>query len=209
MHIFDLHADTPSKLFYERKRFDDPTLHLSAGDLARWESSTQVFAFFCRPGLTDDEAYRDFFAMRSDTLAKITPYKGKLTPILSVEDARLLGNSSDRLPCLAECGVRILTLLWRGETAIGGAYDTDVGLTSFGKHVLSDCFELGITPDLSHSSLPAFWEAVEIAEERGHPILATHSNARALSSHPRNLYDEQFLAIQGTGGLVGLCLCPD
>lgn len=209
MQIFDLHADTPSLLFYEKKSFADPSLHFSAGDLENWEHSTQVLALFCRPGLTDDEAYRDFFAMRADTLAKIAPHREKLTPILAVEDARLLGNSRERLTRLAACGVRILTLLWRGETTIGGAFDTAVGLTSFGKSVLADCFALGVLPDLSHASLPAFWDAAEMAEEQMKPLLATHSNARTVRDHPRNLYDEQFLAIRRTGGLVGLCLCPE
>ena len=177
MHIFDLHADTPTKLFYEKRRYDDPTLHFSACDLSGWESSTQVLVFFCRPGLTDDEAYRDFFKMRADTLAKIAPYREGLTPIFAVEDARLLGNSVDRLSFLSEHGVRILTLLWRGETVIGGAYDTDVGLTPFGKQVLSDCFRLGIIPDLSHASLPAFWEVAEAAEERGSTGLPTSRGA--------------------------------
>ena len=209
MRLFDLHADTPSKLFYQSKEFNDPSLHLSAADLPYWESCTQVLAFFCRPGLTDDEAYRDFFTMRADTLAKTAPYEARLTPILAVEDARLLGNSIERLAVLAKCGVRILTLLWRGETTIGGAFDTNTGLTAFGKYILKDCFRLGIHPDLSHASEPAFWEAATIAEERQLPILATHSNARALCAHPRNLYDEQFLAIRSSGGLVGLCLCPE
>lgn len=209
MHLFDLHADTPSKLFYQRKEFNDPSLQLSAADLSCWESCTQVLAFFCRPGLTDDEAYRDFFKMRATTLTKIAPYEPRLTPILAVEDARLLGNSRERLAVLFKCGVRILTLLWRGETTIGGAFDTDVGLTAFGKCILEDCFAMGIHPDLSHASLPAFWEAAAIADEQQHPLLATHSNARTLCAHPRNLYDEQFLAIKGSGGLVGLCLCPE
>lgn len=209
MHIFDLHADTPTKLFYSKKDFNAPSLHLSATDLQHWDSCTQVLALFCRPGLTDDEAYRDFFAMRADTLAKTAPYRKQFTPLLAVEDARLLGNSRERLPRLAECGVRILTLLWRGETVIGGAFDTDRGLTSFGREILSDCFDLGIHPDLSHASETAFWEAAEAAEARRLPLLATHSNARAVCPHPRNLYDDQFVAIQRGGGLVGLCLCPE
>ena len=209
MHIFDLHADTPTKLFYQKKNFDDTTLSLSVADVRHWESCTQVMAFFCRECLTDDEAYRAFFAMRADTLSKIAPHRQNFTPILAVEDARLLGNSRERLPRLAECGVAILTLLWRGETVIGGAFDTNRGLTSFGRDILSDCFDLGIHPDLSHASENAFWEAAETAAARRRPLLATHSNARAVCPHPRNLYDDQFVAIQRGGGLVGLCLCPE
>ncbi len=208
MRLFDLHTDTATKL-YDGLSFSDSGLQASLFDLSAFRAITQVFACFSRPGLSDDLAYATFFEIRKRLFEEISPYIGLgLTPILAVEDARLLGASSSRLWHLKEAGVRILTLLWRGETVIGGAYDTNTGLTEVGKRALSDCFRLGILPDASHASEAAFYEIAEGAALSGLPFLATHSNSRAVCNHPRNLTDEQFLAVCRSGGLVGVCLYP-
>ncbi len=207
MRLFDLHTDTATRL-YDGLSFSDGSLQASALDLSAFDAVTQVFACFSRPQLSDDLAYSAFFATRKRLFDEIRPYVGRLTPILAVEDARLLGTSRTRLGRLSDAGVRILTLLWRGETTIGGAYDTQSGLTEFGKGVLADCFGLGILPDASHASEAAFYDIAEGAADRGLPFLATHSNARAVCDHPRNLYDEQYRTVCRSGGLVGLCLYP-
>lgn len=209
MRVFDLHADTPLKIYYEGLAFSDPRLHVSSGCLSRFDFRGQVFACFCRPELGNDEAYATFFAMRDRLLSELAPYRGeRFYPILAVEDARLLGNSRERLTALAAADVRILTLLWRGETQIGGAYDTDTGLTAFGKAAVADALLLGVHPDASHASYRAFFEIAEAAASCGRPFLATHSNAYSVCPHPRNLRDEQFRAVRDAGGLVGLCLYP-
>ena len=209
MRLFDLHADTPLKLYYEGRSFRDPTLQVSADALGSFEHLGQVFACFCRPELSADEAYADFFKMQKRLIEELTPYTGdRLHPILAVEDARLIGKSPDRLAALAEAGVQILTLLWRGETVIGGAYDTDVGLSAFGRCALSDALSLGIHPDASHASYRSFFDIAECAARHGRPFLATHSNSHSVCPHPRNLRDEQFIAVREAGGLVGLCLYP-
>ncbi len=209
MRVFDLHADTPLKLFYGSRPFRDPELQVSCQDLACFDFLGQVFACFCRPELTDDEAYAAFFAMRRRLAEEITPYcSERFRPILAVEDARLLGASRERLFRLAEAGVEILTLLWKGETQIGGAYDTDTGLTRFGRLTLGDALELGIHPDVSHASYRSFFDVAEISAAYGRPFLATHSNAYSVCAHPRNLRDDQFKAVRDAGGLVGLCLYP-
>ncbi len=208
MRLFDLHTDTATKL-YDGFSYTDRTLQASSHDLSAFETVGQVFACFSRPALTDDDAYAAFFAMRARLLQEIAPYVGRrLSPILAVEDARLLGNSRARLVHLAEAGVAILTLLWRGESVIGGAYDSERGLTRFGRDVLFDCFRLGMIPDVSHASDASFADIAEGALLMGHPILATHSNARAVCHHKRNLTDEQFLTVCRSGGLVGVCLYP-
>ena len=209
MHLFDLHSDTPYRLYYESRSLRDPGLQVSADALDAFEFLGQVFALFCRPELSDDEAYTAFFAMRKRLTEELRPYLGeRFRPILAVEDARLLGKSSDRLAALAEAGVQILTLLWKGETVIGGAYDTEVGLSAVGKRALSDAFSLAIHPDASHASYRAFFDIAESAARHSRPFLATHSDSYSVCPHPRNLRDEQFLAIRDSGGLVGLCLCP-
>lgn len=209
MHLFDLHADTATKLFYNGLSFDDPTLQLSANDLSAFEEVHQVFACFSNKRLDDEQVFLDFFAMRNRLLSQLVPYrKAGLSPILAVEDARLLGKKRDRLRMLAEAGVAILTLVWKGETQIGGAFDTHVGLSEFGRTILSDCFSCGIIPDASHASVPTFFEIAEAAEQSRAPFIASHSNSRVIADHPRNLTDDQFRAVKHAHGIVGVSLCP-
>ena len=207
MKLFDLHCDTATKLYYDATPFTSDSLQLSIHDISSWDTITQVFACFSRPSLSDDAAFCSFFSMRRHLLNTLKHLATQhLFPILAVEDARLLGNSRKRLPLLHKAGVRILTLLWRGETVIGGAFDTNVGLSPFGKTILSDCFALGIVPDVSHASERSFYDVLEGGE--GHGLLASHSNARKIRNHPRNLTDTQFLDLIHTNGLCGLSLCP-
>ena len=208
MKLFDLHCDTATKLYYNFTPFTSDDLQLSAPDISLWENVTQVFACFCRPALSDDAAYYSFFAMRQHLIDVLGQAKlNHLTPILAVEDARLLANKKERLSALHNAGVRVLTLLWKGETVIGGAFDTAIGLTAFGKAVLADCRKLGIIPDVSHASERSFYDIAEGVGNR--PLLASHSNAKSVRNHPRNLTDAQFLTLLHSDGLCGLSLCPE
>ena len=103
----------------------------------------------------------------------------------------------------------VLTLVWKNCCAIGGAYNTNEGLTAFGRQVVERCFALGIVPDLSHASDPMFWETAEIAERHGKPIFVSHSCSRALCSHPRNLTDAMAKRVVELGGVIGVNLVPD
>lgn len=208
MKLFDLHCDTATKLYYSAIPFTSGALHLSTADVAIWDSITQVFACFCRPGASDDAAYYSFFAMRQH-LSGVLQRAGceRLAPLLAVEDARLLAGKRGRLRTLYEAGVRVLTLLWKGETVIGGAFDTDTGLTGFGKETLADCLSLGIIPDVSHASERSFYDVLEGCN--GRMLLASHSNSRSIRNHPRNLSDAQFSALLHSDGLCGLSLCPE
>lgn len=207
MHLFDLHADTATRLFCDGLSLTDRALALSADDIPCWDSIHQVFAVFSRPCYSDDASYRLFFKIRRHLLRRCRAFPS-LTPILAVEDARLLAKKRSRLRVLYRYGVRILTPVWRGVSLIGGAYDTEEGLTEFGKAVVSDCYALGILPDVSHASRQTFFEIAEAAARHSAPLLASHSDAYAVCPHPRNLTDEQFAVIRDRGGLVGLCLCP-
>ena len=92
--------------------------------------------------------------------------------------------------------------------AIGGAHDTDIGLTEFGKAVVNECFNVGIIPDVSHASDRMIYEVLEIANKRGRPVVATHSNSRIVFNHTRNLTDEFYKEIAHLGGVVGISMAP-
>ena len=127
--------------------------------------------------------------------------------LLAVEDARILAGRRDRLPVLLARGVRFLTLVWSGESCIGGAFDTNIGLTDFGKSTVQDCFALGIIPDISHASEQTASDVFALAEAHGKPVIATHSCAYSVYNHPRNLRDDQFATIKRLGGIVGVSFC--
>jgi membrane dipeptidase len=79
--------------------------------------------------------------------------------------------------------------------------DTGPGLTDLGKELIGACNRLGILIDLSHLNERGFWDVAAISNA---PLVATHSNAHALSPHSRNLIDSQLAAIRETGGIVGV-----
>jgi membrane dipeptidase len=133
---------------------------------------------------------------------------GKHAAILAVEDARLTAGKLERLEEMKALGVRYLTLLWGGDTCIGGSHDTENGLTDYGKALARRSFELGIIPDVSHASEQSVDDLIPIAYEFGKPFIATHSNSHTLYPHTRNLRDRHFAVIKELGGIVGVSLCP-
>ena len=79
--------------------------------------------------------------------------------------------------------------------------ESDRGLSDYGREFIRELYRHHIYPDVSHLSDRGFWDLIEMAEG---PVVASHSNSRALCPHRRNLTDEQFCAIRDSGGVVGL-----
>jgi membrane dipeptidase len=102
-----------------------------------------------------------------------------------------------------ERGIRIIGLAWNDQNQFASGNNTDSGLTENGKELIKRMDEFKITLDLSHLNERCFWEALEICKTI--PI-ASHSNARSLTDHPRNLKDDQLRAISERGGVIGLVL---
>lgn len=127
---------------------------------------------------------------------------GKVAAILTVENAACLDAGIDVVDELAKDGVLVAGVTWNGLNALGSGNDyPDEGLTDLGRRYVAALEEHGIVLDVSHLNERGFWEIEELATR---PYVATHSNARAICDHPRNLTDEQFAAIAARGGLVGL-----
>jgi membrane dipeptidase len=127
-----------------------------------------------------------------------------LDVLLSIEGVESLAADLGILRLLFTLGLRALGLTWFGRTMAAdgsGESETGGGLTRFGRDVVRECNRLGILVDVSHLSERGFWDVLAIAQG---PVIASHSNARAVSEHHRNLTDEQLRAIAQTGGCVGL-----
>lgn len=227
LSLFDTHCDTAYELYHRDVGLDGRNgCHVSLEQAACFERYAQCFAVWSNRRLDDEACWQSFWrieayfkhelARHSDRIALVTNASqldtvlgsGKRVAILAVEDARLLNGKLERLDELYACGVRYLTLLWGGDTCIGGSHDTQNGLTDFGKAVVRGCFDRGIIPDVSHASEKSVDDLLPIAYEYGKPFIASHSNAHAVHPHSRNLRDRHFRAIRELGGIVGLCLCP-
>jgi membrane dipeptidase len=127
---------------------------------------------------------------------------------LSFEGAGPLADAPESLTAWVARGIRIVGLVHTEHNALasssGDAHPADYGLTEAGKQLLRRAHALGVAIDVSHASDRAVSDALALARESGGVVVATHSNARALCDHPRNLGDDQLRGIAATGGVVGL-----
>lgn len=128
--------------------------------------------------------------------------------LIEAEGSEILGGSLEELEKLYESGLRILTLSWNNDNDVCDSVagqNIHNGLSEFGRKVVEKAQGLGILIDVSHSSDKTVEDVLAITKS---PIIASHSNARALCGHRRNLTDNQIKAIAKTGGVIGINLCP-
>ena len=130
---------------------------------------------------------------------------GKTAALLSMEGADLIDCDVHKVETVAQWGVRLLNPVWNRANVLSGtnAEEPERGLSAEGRDFIHALEEYGIYPDVSHLSDAGFWDLVHIARR---PIVASHSNARVVCPHRRNLTDDQFRAIRDSGGVVGLNL---
>lgn len=130
--------------------------------------------------------------------------QGKVAAVMAIEGGEALEGDLGVLRMLHRLGVRSIGLTWneRNDIADGvGDCRSKGGLSAFGAEVIAEMNRLGILVDVSHLSDPGFWDLIEISK---HPIIASHSNARAICNHRRNLTDEQIKALAKNGGVMGM-----
>src|SRR5918911_1282088 len=134
--------------------------------------------------------------------------QGKVGVLLAFEGAEPLGFDLGALRLFYAVGLRMLSLTWSRRNAFGdGAWENDSrgGLTRLGRRAVAELDRLGIVVDVSHASDRTAWDILEVASG---PVVASHSNARALRDHPRNLPDDLVRAIGQTGGVIGVTAVP-
>ncbi len=188
--------------------FDNQETHITKLGIEKYDKYEQMFAIWSNPKRTDEENWEHFHSVKAHFEKEILPYKSeKFIPHLAVEGCALLGNDLTRIDTLKKYGVRMMTLVWRDECLMGGAHNTNIGLTAFGKQAVKRLCEVGIVPDISHASDKMAYETFEIANEYGKPVNASHSNLRSLREHTRNMTDDMFKELMKTGGLAGLNFC--
>ena len=132
----------------------------------------------------------------------------KIAAFIAVEGAELIGCDLSKLHWAYDMGVRLINLCWNYDNALCGAANgaSKGGLTNLGKTYVEEMQRLGVAVDLSHASEKTFWDVTKIAKK---PIIAGHSNAKAICDNARNLTDAQIREIVRLDGAIGLNLCPD
>lgn len=226
--VFDLHCDTAAELCLQQKSWASNDLHVDLDRAGRLLSHHQFYAFCC----VYDERFQPLPAQQAEErlLRAVSNFYSQLEQnsdrtklcrnvedlvaaanekkqgvFLSLEGPEAIGCDPDRLEELRDLGFLMTTLTWNFPNALAGPHGSDQGLTDLGKAFVRRAQELGIVIDVSHLSEKAFWDLIDVTTA---PIVASHSNSRAVCPHSRNLSDEQFKVICNLGGLVGLNLYP-
>ena len=206
----------------EVNTLDLPGRHFSLSAIPEGMRWCQCCAIFIPDGLRGREAisyyecWRDSFYRQMDALAHgVSPCRsagdiedaweqGKAAAVLTVENGSALAGRLDRVEALARDGVRMMTLTWNGENEIASGNVTDHGLSPFGREAIPELERWGILADVSHLNDRGFEELLGFAKK---PFAASHSNARAVCGHRRNLPDEFIREMVRREGLIGLTYC--
>lgn len=224
--IADLHCDVLFKMLKAPGlAFDGPEsagLDVTLNRLKEGNVRLQVFAIY----LPEDERMEPETVLREAELfwtkvltapgMRIVRSAGDLQAVregacrgalLSLEGVDGLREQWWCLRLLHLLGLRLLGPTWnRANWACDGALEPrGGGLTGAGRRLVKECGEMGILIDVSHLSEKGFWD---VADCSSRPFFASHSNARALRDHPRNLTDAQIQAIIQAGGIIGLTFVP-
>ena len=228
--VFDLHCDTAlallGKVLQQAGSLRKNEYHIDLERAAQLPGYAQCFACFTTPrdnrpgGTTVTQLFeREMVSVlrevekNSDLISLVYSAKeieenrknGKMSAILTIEGPAGFGFDPALLEDLYKVGFRITTLGWNEKNVLCGSHKTGGGLTDLGKEYVFEAQRLGMLIDVSHISDEAFWDIMEITNG---PVIASHSNSRAVYDVSRNLTDEMFKAICQTGGVAGLNLYP-
>ena len=227
MKFIDLHCDTAGRIFYENLHLDKSICKVDIEKLKKGNCLGQVFAIFVDQKLNSDP-YDEFtkiydrfikelnynnsdivLVRNLDELAKAES-QNKIGAFLSIEEGEVVKGKVKKLQEVYNKGVRILTITWNYKNKLG--YPNyqfkykDKGLTEKGREIVCECEKLGILPDASHLSDGGFYDLLDICSK---PFIASHSNSRSITNHPRNLTDNMIKALGNKGGVMGLNFCSD
>lgn len=227
--LFDLHCDTLTRSLYcpataGAGLLDDPAAQLSLSRMPAGTKWVQCFAVFVPDDKRGAEgaAFFDCWAAafaremerekdrvcwcRSAGDLAAAMDAGKFGALLTVEGGSALGGKLERMDTLWGAGVRMMTLTWNGHNELASGHDTGEGFSSFGREAVAAMEERGILVDVSHLNDRGFEELLDIAQK---PFVASHSNARSVCAHRRNLPDAFIQEMVRRGGLIGLNYCQN
>lgn len=226
MKIADMHCDTISKI-WESRRQGSPQqlcrngLHVDIQKMKKSGYLLQNFAMYTdlKKELDPWEYVRELITVFYDEMQKnkddigvVKSYddilenekQGKMSALMTIEEGGCCKGEIGNLETLYQLGARMMTLTWNYPNELAYPHTAAAGhqgLTKKGFAFMERMEELGIIIDVSHLSDAGFWD---IANHTKKPFVASHSNARALCGHSRNLTDDMIKAIADRGGVIGL-----
>lgn len=227
MKYIDLHCDTAYRMIKEDLSLNDDACKVNIEKLKKGGALAQTFAFFV--DLEEEkDPYDAFISMYNNFIREVDKNKdkieivrntdelkqcnnnGKVGAFLSIEEGEVLKGDVSKVLDVYEKGIRMLTLTWNYENSIGypnvNFKYKDKGLKEKGIEIVNEMERVGIIPDCSHLSDGGFYDLSKICKK---PFIATHSNARAIKNHPRNLTDDMIKILSNKGGVMGLNFCSD
>ena len=227
--VFDLHCDTALKLIGEDMLGDislrKNNAHIDLERAKTLPGYAQCFACFTTPEFREWYQVSPLIAFEREMGAILSQIeknsdwirlaysakevrenfaKGYMSGILTIEGPAGFGFDPALLQDLYNVGFRITTLGWNEKNVLTGSHKTGGGLTDLGKEFVKEAQRVGMIVDVSHISDEGFWDIVQISEK---PIIASHSNSRAVCNVSRNLTDDMFRAICESGGVAGFNQC--
>lgn len=219
--LSDMHCDTATEIFDKGLSLYDNNLHIDLKRLGAAGVGVQFFAVWISPDYADNSFSRavsviDYFkeecakykekVLIVKTATDFHKIDERIKAVIAIEGGEALEGETKNLQKLYNMGVRLMTLTWNGRNALGeGAMSGNSGLTAFGRRVVAEMNRLGMIIDVSHLSEAGFWD---VAEHSKAPFAASHSNAKAVCNHPRNLTDEQIKHLIKINGFIGINLYP-
>jgi membrane dipeptidase len=224
--VIDSHADTPQRFLDENYDLGDPLRggnfnldsaragNLGAEFFAIWAEPARYKGQYARRTLELIDAVKLQAAKHAGRMELVTTADGierarrehKFAALMGIEGGHSIENSLALLRQYYALGVRYMTLTWNnsngwadssGDVDDASVPHTKEGLSEFGKDVVYEMNRLGMMVDVSHASDKTFFRTLVISRA---PIIASHSNARALCDAPRNLTDDMLRAIANSGG---------
>lgn len=238
MKVVDMHCDTIGELWKAEKAgkpisLRSNSLHIDLEKMQKGDYLLQNFAMFVFLGREKDplvnvlemiDVYNRAMAENADLIAPVLRFEdieknraaGKLSGMLTIEEGAVLKGNPYVVRSLYRLGVRMLTLTWNFENEIGypntivKAKDYDpsrhYGLKPEGIEIVREMNRVGMIVDVSHLGDDSFWDVVKYCDG---PFVASHSNARAVCNHTRNMTDDMIRALADKGGVMGLNFCGD
>ncbi|WP_024614945.1 membrane dipeptidase [Clostridium sp. Ade.TY] len=228
MKYIDLHCDTAYRMLNEDLNLKDSICKVTLDKLKKGDALSQIFAFFIDLGEIKKSPFEEFNKMYNNFIEEVNTNKDeievikdikrlsyiekdkKIGAILSIEEGEVLEGKVNNVSKVSELGIKIITLTWNYENTIGypnyNFIFKDKGLKEKGIEIVSEMEKFNMIPDASHLSDGGFYDLLRICKK---PFIATHSNAREVKNHPRNLTDDMIKKLSEKGGVMGLNFCSD
>lgn len=233
MNFVDLHCDTIWTVYGGKQHLRDGNGQLNLNRMKEANYCLQTFAMFvglngvdspCKIAQEMIVSYYKELEMNQDIIAPVFSWKdieknrktGLMSALLSLEEGEICEGNIENLRMFYDKGVRMMTFTWNFKNSLGspnyvrtpdfGLPEVSDGLTLKGVEFLEEMEHLGIIVDVSHLGDKGFYDVYEHSKK---PFIASHSNARAICPHVRNLTDDMLRKIGQRGGVAGLNFCAE